>query len=113
LYEETYDLDYLSFLEVETVVKKFGYQPSDLIYYHEPSKELDDGLILITFDENVIKMAEVFLGHKLVVLYTVSFTNTVDEVGPNVEVPSPLVDVPTIASSTASHASSSSVINDC
>lgn len=84
MYEETYDLDYLSFLEVETVVKKFGYQPSDLIYYHEPSKELDDGLILITFDENVIKMAEVFLGHKLVVLYTVSFANTVDEVGPNV-----------------------------
>lgn len=61
-------LDCLSFFEVETVVKKFGYQPGDLIYYREPGKELDDRLVLMTFNEDVVKMAEVFLGHKLVVV---------------------------------------------
>jgi hypothetical protein len=80
LYEESYDLDRLSFIEIETVVKKFGYQPGDLVYYHEPYKELDDGLVLLTSDEDVVKMADAFLGEKLVMLYTVSFANVGDEV---------------------------------
>jgi hypothetical protein len=84
LYEKTYDLDCLSFFEIETVVRKFGYQPSDLVYYRELGKELDDGLVLLTFDKEVVRMAEVFLGHKLVTLYMVSFANVGDEVGPNV-----------------------------
>jgi hypothetical protein len=80
LYEESYDLDRLSFIEIETVVKKFGYQPVDLVYYREPYKELDDGLVLLTYDEDVIKMADAFLGEKLVMLYMVSFANVGDEV---------------------------------
>jgi hypothetical protein len=71
LYEDTYDLDCLSFIEIETIVTKFGYQPGDLVYYREPGKELNDELVLLTSDEDVVKMADVFLGHKLVVLYTV------------------------------------------
>jgi hypothetical protein len=82
LNEETYDLDCQSFVEIETIVKKFGYQPGDLIYYREPGKELDDGLVFITSDED--RMTMFFLGHKLVVLYTVSVANAIDEVGPNV-----------------------------
>jgi hypothetical protein len=60
--------------------KKFGYQPVDLVYYREPYKELDDGLVLLTYDEDVIKMADAFLGEKLVMLYMVSFANVGDEV---------------------------------
>jgi hypothetical protein len=33
VYDDTYDLDCLSFIEIKTIVKKFGYQPGDLIYY--------------------------------------------------------------------------------
>jgi hypothetical protein len=75
LYEESYDLDCLSFFEIETVVRKFGYQPGDLIYYREPDRNLDDGLVLLTSDADVIRMVEVHLGHKLVLLYNVSFVN--------------------------------------
>jgi hypothetical protein len=30
LYEESYDLNCLSLIEIKTVVKKFGYRPGDL-----------------------------------------------------------------------------------
>jgi hypothetical protein len=46
------------FFEIETVVRKFGYQSSDLVYYREPGKELDDGLVLLTSDEEVVRMAD-------------------------------------------------------
>jgi hypothetical protein len=84
LYEEPYDLDCLSFFEIENVVKKFGYHPGDLVYYCEASKELEDGLVLLTSDEDVVKMADVFLGHKLVVLYIVAFSKSANELVPNV-----------------------------
>jgi hypothetical protein len=84
LYDESYDLDHLSFFEIETIVKKFGYQVGDLVYYREPGKELDDGLVLLTSDKDVLKIAEVYLGHKLVILYMMSFANDGDEVVPNV-----------------------------
>jgi len=37
-------------------------------------------LVLLTFDENVVKMVDAFLGKKLVMLCTVSFANVGDEV---------------------------------
>lgn len=73
LYEEPYDLDRLSFFEIKRVVTKFGYHRGDLVYYCEAGKELDDGLVLLTSNEDVVKMADVFLGQKLVVLYTIAF----------------------------------------
>lgn len=84
LYDEAYDLDRLSFFEIERIVKIFEYHASDLVYYSEAGKELEDGLVLLTSDEDVIKMADVFLGHNLVVLYTVDFSNFADELVPNV-----------------------------
>jgi hypothetical protein len=77
-------LDCLSFFEIETVVKKFGYHPGDLVYYCEAGKELEDGLVLLTSNEDVVKMADVFLGHKLVVLYIVAFSKSANELVPNV-----------------------------
>jgi hypothetical protein len=84
LYEEPYDLDRLSFFEIETVIKKFGYHPGDLVYYCEAGKELEDGLVLLTSNEDVVKMADVFLGHKLVVLYIVAFSKSANELVTNV-----------------------------
>jgi hypothetical protein len=46
LYDEAYDLDRLSFFEIERVVKKFGYHSGDLVYYCDAGKELEDGLVL-------------------------------------------------------------------
>jgi hypothetical protein len=83
LYEESYNLDCLSFFEIETVARKFGYQSGDLVYYRIPERELDDGLVLLTSVEDVVGMAEVYLGHTLVILYTVSFANAGAEVGAN------------------------------
>jgi hypothetical protein len=83
LFDEPYDLDCLSFIEIEMIVRKFGYQPGDLIYYREPDKELDDGLVLITSDDDVVKMADYFEGHKVVVLYTVSFADANEQVDAN------------------------------
>jgi len=45
---------------------------------------LDDGLVLISSDDDVVRMVECFLGYKIVVLYTVSFAHDVDEVGTNI-----------------------------
>jgi hypothetical protein len=36
--DETYDLDCLLFIEIERIVKKYGYQPGGLIYYLQPDK---------------------------------------------------------------------------
>jgi hypothetical protein len=83
LYEESYDLDCLSFFEIKPVARKFGYKPGDLVYYRIPGRELDDGLVLLTSDEDVVRMAEVYLGHTLVVLYTVSFADVGAKVGAN------------------------------
>jgi hypothetical protein len=73
VYDDTYDLDYLSFIKIETIVKKFGYQPGDLIYYLQPSKSLDDGLVLLTCDADVLRMTKVITGTPVVVLYIVAF----------------------------------------
>jgi hypothetical protein len=73
VFDETYDLDCLSFIEIERIVKKYGYQPGDLIYYLQPDKSLDDGLVLLTCDDDILRMTEFLKGSIVVVLYTVAF----------------------------------------
>jgi hypothetical protein len=75
----THDLDCLSFIEIETIVKKFGYQPGDLIYYLQPSKSLDDGLVLLTCDADVLRMTKVLTGSPVMVLYIVAFGHSDEE----------------------------------
>jgi hypothetical protein len=79
VYDDTYDLDCLSFIEIETIVKKFGYQLGDLIYYLQPSKLLDDGLVLLTCDADVLRMTKVITGSPVVVLYIVAFGHSDEE----------------------------------
>jgi hypothetical protein len=72
-YPDLYDKDELSFFVVETVVKCYGYSPSDIIYYIIPNKSLDEGLRLLSSDHDVIEMVGHHNGHGVVELYVVGF----------------------------------------
>jgi len=72
-YPDLYDKDELSFFEVETVVKCYGYSPGDLIYYRIPNKSLDEGLRLLSSDHDVIEMVGHHIGHGVAELYVVGF----------------------------------------
>lgn len=54
VYEEPYDPDYLSFFEVEAIVKPYDYNMGDFIYYKEPEKSLDERLRLVSSDHDVL-----------------------------------------------------------
>ncbi|KAB1215998.1 hypothetical protein CJ030_MR4G024551 [Morella rubra] len=56
MYDELYDLNCLSFFELEIVVKPFGYKAGDLIYYKQPTKNLDEGLQLVLSNHDVLEM---------------------------------------------------------
>ncbi|MCZ6914815.1 MAG: hypothetical protein O7C59_10460 [Rickettsia endosymbiont of Ixodes persulcatus] len=43
-YPDVYDVDKLSFIEIQTVCKEYRYRDGDLIYYRLPDKSLDEGL---------------------------------------------------------------------
>jgi hypothetical protein len=53
-YPDTYDREDVSFIVVERVVKTYGYILGDLIYYNIPTKSLDEGLRLLSFDHDVL-----------------------------------------------------------
>jgi len=72
-YPDPYDRDELLFIETERVVRTYGYGPGDLIYYNLPTKSLDEGLRLISFDHDVIQMVEHHREHGIVELYLVAF----------------------------------------
>ena len=79
VFDDTYDLVCLSFIEIKTIVKKFGYQTGDLIYYLHPNKSLDDELVLLTCDDDILRMSEFLVGQKVVVLYTMAFRHGDEE----------------------------------
>jgi len=65
--------DELSFFEVETVIKCYGYSLGDLIYYKIPNKSLDKGLQLLSSDHDILEMVRHHNGHGIVELYVVGF----------------------------------------
>jgi hypothetical protein len=69
VYPDAYDLDELSYLEIEKIVKTYGYNHGDLIYYKEPGKSLVDGLRLLSSDHDILEMIQHYIGHQVVVLY--------------------------------------------
>ncbi|KAB1212170.1 hypothetical protein CJ030_MR5G001748 [Morella rubra] len=73
VYDEIYDPDCLSFIEVETIVKTYNYNVGDLIYYKELGKILDEGLRLVSSDHDVLQMVKCHEGEQVVVLYLQSF----------------------------------------
>jgi hypothetical protein len=82
LVDENYDLGQLSFIELEKILNPFGYQEGVMIYYLQPDKSLDDGLVLLMSNDSVIGMVECLRRCKsdipIVCLYIVSY-HTSDE----------------------------------
>ncbi|KAB1216001.1 hypothetical protein CJ030_MR4G024554 [Morella rubra] len=83
MYDELYDLNCLSFFELEIVVKPFGYKAGDLIYYKQPTKNLDEGLQLVLSNHDVLEMVKCHEGESVIVLYVVSFDDS--GVGTNID----------------------------
>ena len=77
LVNDNYELGRLSFIELETMLNPFGYQQGDMIYYLQPDKSLDDGLVLLMSNDSVVGMAEYLQRCKydipIVALYIVSY----------------------------------------
>jgi hypothetical protein len=72
-YPYPYDRDKLSYIEIERVVRTYEYGSGGLIYYNLPTKSLDEGLRLISSDNDVIQMVEHHREHGIVELYLVAF----------------------------------------
>jgi hypothetical protein len=58
LVDDPYELGRLSFIKMEKIFNSFGYQQGDMIYYLQPDKSLDDGLVLLMSDDSVVRMIE-------------------------------------------------------
>lgn len=56
IYDEPYDPDSLYLFQMEIIIKPYGYNSGDLIYYKEPGKSLHEGLKLLSSDHDVFQM---------------------------------------------------------
>ena len=72
IHGEGYDRDCMSFIEVESILKSYGYKRGDLVYYKQVGMNLDEGLVQIKTDPDVLKMVDCHKGVESVVLYTIS-----------------------------------------
>nr|POF18189.1 hypothetical protein CFP56_50724 [Quercus suber] len=72
IHGEGYGRDCMSFIEVESILKSYGYKREDLVYYKQVGMNLDEGLVQIKTDPDVLKMVDCHKGVENVVLYTVS-----------------------------------------
>ena len=72
IHVEGYDKDCMSFIEVESILKSYGYKRGDLVYYKQVGMNLDEGLVQIKTDPDVLKMVDCQKGVESVVLYTIS-----------------------------------------
>jgi hypothetical protein len=59
-YPDQYDRDKFSFIEIERVVRTYGYGHGDLIYYNLPTKSLDEGLGLISSDHDYNTLENIY-----------------------------------------------------
>lgn len=50
VYDKPYNPECLSFFKVKKIVKSYGYNTKDLIYYKELGKNLNDVLKLVSLD---------------------------------------------------------------
>ncbi|KAB1210039.1 hypothetical protein CJ030_MR6G019429 [Morella rubra] len=58
---------------MEVIVRPYGYNNGDLLYYKEPGKSLDEGPKLVSSDHDVLQMVSCYQAEQVVVLYLVSF----------------------------------------
>lgn len=43
------------------------------MYYQQPNKTLEEGLVLISSDQDILDMVACHMGHNMIVIYTVKF----------------------------------------
>ncbi len=72
VHDEPFDSDCLSIFELESILRKYGYQCEDLIYYKLTEMSLDNGLVQVKTDNDVLNMVDCYKKKKVVVWYTIS-----------------------------------------
>jgi hypothetical protein len=75
VHPDNVDPDNVSFVMIKSIVGQYGYSPGDLIYFRDPTKDLVDGLQLVSSDYDVAYMVAKHVDTPIVVLYIVSFQN--------------------------------------
>jgi hypothetical protein len=75
VHPDNVDPDNVSFILKESIVGQYGYSPGDLIYFRDHTKDLVDGLQLVSSDYDVAYMVVKHVDTPIVVLYIVSFQN--------------------------------------
>jgi hypothetical protein len=73
VHKDSVDLNKLSYFEIESICKEYGYRYGDLMYYKDPTKSLVDGLFLITSYHSVLCLSTCHTAHVILELYIVSF----------------------------------------
>jgi hypothetical protein len=81
VHPESVDLDSFTFSMLESIVEQYGHNPSDLIYFRDPNKDLVVGLHLVSSDYDVYYMSSVHVENNVVELYIVSFQDDRDGEG--------------------------------
>lgn len=78
---EHVDPDNMTFVLIESVLRQYRYSPSDLIYVRDPTKNLVDGLQLLSLDYDMAYLVAKHVDTPVVELYIVSFQSNVGEDG--------------------------------
>jgi hypothetical protein len=71
VHSDNVDPDNMTFVLIESILGQYGYNPGDLIYVRDPTKNLVDGLQLVSSDYDVAYMAAKHLETHVVELYIV------------------------------------------
>ncbi|XP_062164920.1 uncharacterized protein LOC133871496 [Alnus glutinosa] len=71
----------MTFVLIESILGQYGYNPSDLIYVRDVTKNLVDGLQLVSSDYDVAYLVSKHVDTPVVELYIVSFQSNVGEDG--------------------------------
>jgi len=75
VHPDNVDPDNVSFILIKSIVGQYGYNLGDLIYFRDPTKDLVDGLQLVSSDYDVAYMVAKHVDTPIVVFYIVSFQN--------------------------------------
>jgi hypothetical protein len=71
VHPEHVDPDNMTFVLIEPILGQYGYSPSDLIYFRDPTKNLVDGLQLVSSDYDVAYLVAKHVDTPVVKLYIV------------------------------------------
>lgn len=85
VHPEHVDPDNMTFVLIESILGQYGYSPGDLIYVRDHTKNLVDGLQLLSSDYDVAYLVTKHVDTPVVELYIVSFQSNVGEDGENWE----------------------------